>query len=119
MAMQIQTEVLREGESFYNWTQGKTQWPIHMTDEQVSPGLAQRLASYAIKRLDEAGFTSAIQGWVCTVITLDGNERPADRDYHVRFQNPKGGFLEVNRIFTRKGWPFLDHGISAGHESFS
>lgn len=116
MAMQIQTEVLREGQSFYNWTQGKTQWPIHMTEEQVTPGLALRLVRYALICLDDSGFKAAIEGWKCTVITLDGNERPADREYHVRFMNTKGGYVEVNRILTRKGWPFLDHGISAGHE---
>lgn len=116
MAMQINSEVLREGESFYNWTHNKTQRPLHMTDEKISHGLVHRLAAYSLKALDDAGFKPAVVGWACTVYTLDGNERPADREYTVRFQNPKGGYLEVNRIFTRNGWPFLDHGISAGHE---
>ena len=116
MAMQIQSEVFREGQPYFNWTQYKTQYPIHQTDEAISNGLAQRLARYAAGILEEAGFGAVVQGWACTVITLDGNERPADREYHVRFLNSKGGFMEVNRIHTRKGWPFLDFGISAGQD---
>lgn len=116
MAMQVTSEVFREGQPHFNWTQYRTNWPILRTDETISHGLMHRLAKYALKRLDEAGFKAAIEGWECNVYTLDGNDRPSDRVYQVRFMNSKGGFLEVDRIHTSKGWPFLDHGISAGHQ---
>lgn len=116
MAMQVQSEIFREGEPRFNWTQYRTQRDIHKTDELISHGLMQRLANYAVKRLDEAGFKPTIEGWECTVYTMDGNESPADRVYQVRFMNSKGGYLEVDRILTRRGWPFIDHGISAGHQ---
>lgn len=116
MAMQVNSEVYREGQPQFNWTQYRTQYPILKTDEAISPGLMHRLANYALNRLDEAGFKATVQGWECTVYTLDGNDKPSDRVYQVSFKNSKGGFLEVDRIHTRKGWPFLDHGISAGHQ---
>lgn len=116
MAMQIHTEVIREGKSHFNLTQYRTVRELIVTEEVISAGLAHRLATYALNTLDESGFLACVQGWKCIVSTLDGNDRPADREYHVRFQNDKGGYLEVYRIFTRKGWPFLDHGINAGRE---
>lgn len=115
MAMQVSSEVFREGQSYFNWTRNRTERPIHQTSETISQGLMHRLASYALNRLDEAGFKATVEGWDCNVYTLDGNDRPADRVYQVCFMNSKGGYLEVDRIHTRSGWPFLDHGISAGH----
>jgi hypothetical protein len=116
MAMQVSSEVFREGKSHYNGTQNRTERSWNLTHEEISAGLAQRLARYALNRLDDAGFKSAVEGWECIVTTFDGSDKPADREYHVRWKNPKGGFLDVDRIFTRNGWPFLDHGISAGQE---
>jgi len=87
---------------------------LHEVSEEISAGLAQRLARYAQTRLEDAGFVAL--GERIEVYTLDADEPPANRAYTVRFQHEKGGYLEVSGILTRRGWPSLDHGFAIGEE---
>jgi hypothetical protein len=88
---------------------------LHAVDE-VSQGLAHRLAVFATRRMAEAGFTALTAVSKLEVYTTDGDEPPAHRHYCVRWQNEKGGYIEVVGILTRSGWPSLDHGFAIGQE---
>lgn len=90
--------------------------PLIDTGEKIPQGLAKRLHRYALERMDDAGFATAVTGWKVTVYTINGEERAAHRAYTVRFQNERGGLIEVCGIFTRNGWPTLDHGFDCNHE---
>ena len=85
---------------------------LRLTPEGITPGLASRIHRYAAQRLDDAGMLQAVTGWPVTVYTIDHEDRPADRRYCVRWENDKGGNIEVVGILTRRGWPNLDHGLS-------
>jgi hypothetical protein len=118
MSQAIQTEVYKAQPPRFNMAgQRLADW-LNLTSEQISAGLAQRLARYALNRLDDAGFKASVEGWQCLVMTDEAEESPANRSYYVRWKNPKGGFMEVTGILTKNGWPFIDHGISAGHERY-
>lgn len=95
---------------------GPRSQPLFETDEHISAGLAKRLHRFAVSRLDDFGFAQAAQGWDVEIYTLDGDDKPADRAYTVRFTNEKGGYLEVSGILTRSGWPSLDHGLHVGSD---
>lgn len=118
MSQAIQTEVYKVDPARFDMAGQRLADLLTLTSEQISPGLAQRLADYALKALDDAGFKAAVEGWTCIVSTSEAEETPANRSYYVRWKNAKGGFIEVIGILTRNGWPFIDHGISAGQEHF-
>jgi hypothetical protein len=112
----VATEVLKRGPAqFAGWGEFLG-YPLHEVDEVISQGLAQRLVAYAKNRLIEAGFDRLVEGWTLTVYTINGDDRPADRSYCVRWKSEKGGFIEVVGILTRSGWPTLDHGFEIGEE---
>lgn len=112
----IETSVLVREAAKFNMCGQFLGYPLRTVAEAISRGLASRLHHYAIQRLDDAGFKKAIEGWDAEVYTLDGDEKPADRSYCVRFKNAKGGYIEVVQILTRSGWPSLDHGLDIGCE---
>ena len=82
--------------------------------EKISAGLAQRLAKYAEKRMQESGFGPLLQGAEVEVYTLDGNDRKSDRCYTVKFSTRAGGYVEVSGIHVAHGWPTLDFGFEIG-----
>ncbi len=112
----VATEVYQRGESRFNMVGQKLPDHLHITDKVITQGLAFRLARYALQRLDVAGFAKAVEGWKLTVYTMDAELPSSDRYYSVRWQNESGGYIDVNGILTRRGWPSLDHGYSIGHE---
>lgn len=112
----MQTTVLTRGPANFNMCGQLLGYPLKTVADTISAGLAKRLHAYALKRLAEAGFQRAVEGWAVEVYTLDGNERPADRSYCVRFQNLEGGYIELVGILTNMGWPCFDHRFSIGHE---
>jgi hypothetical protein len=116
MPQVIQTEIYKADPARFDMAGNRLADFLKLTSEQISQGLAQRLARYALKSLDDAGFKEAVDGWTCVVHSDEAEDTPANRSYYVRWKNPKGGFMEVTGILTKNGWPFLDHGISAGHE---
>jgi hypothetical protein len=90
--------------------------PIRITDEVIAPGLAKRLANYALQRMNEAGFKVMVKEWTISVYTTDATDAPSNRCYCVRFQNAGNGYIELVGILTKNGWPTLDHGYAIGHE---
>ena len=112
----VATEVLKRGPAQFNGVGQFLGYPLHTVAEAISPGLAQRLVRYAQGRMNDAGFGALTADWQVTAYTIDGDETPGHRSYCVRWQNEKGGFIEVVRILTRAGWPCLDHGFEIGQE---
>ncbi|WP_116894801.1 hypothetical protein [Pseudomonas savastanoi] len=110
------TEVYQRGVSRFNMVGQKLPDHLHITDKVITQGLAFRLARYATQRLGDAGFAKAVEGWKLTVYTMDADLPASDRTYSVRWQNDAGGYIDVCGIFTKRGWPSLDHGYSIGHE---
>lgn len=106
--------VMIQGKARFNQVGQFLGYPLTTTQETISPGLAKRLHAYALQRLDDAGFKNIVEGWAVEVYTMDGDDRPANRSYCVKFKNAKGGAIEVIGILTRNGWPTLDHGYSIG-----
>ncbi len=72
--------------------------------------------AYTAKRAKECGLSDAIKGWEVEVYTMDGDSTPAERDYNVKWTNPDGTSIELCRIMTRNGWPFLDHQFSMAED---
>lgn len=89
--------------------------PVH--GETISAGLAHRLHQHAQQRMVRAGFRAFLEGAAVEVYTLDGECRPSDRTYTVRFRSAEGGgYVEVCGIHTSKGWPTLDFGFYVGED---
>ncbi len=112
----VATEVYQRGEPRFTMAGQKLPDQLHITDKVITHGLAFRLARYALQRLNDAGFAKAVEGWKLTVYTMDADLPSSDRTYAVRWQNEAGGFIDVCGIFTKSGWPTLDHGYFMGHE---
>lgn len=112
----IQTEVMVKGPARFDMVGQRLPSSLHTVDECISAGLAKRLVGYATRAMAEGGFEAATQAWAVSVYTVDGDEKPADRRYCVRWTNPKGGYIEVVGILTSHGWPSLDHGFDIGQE---
>lgn len=106
---ELRTRVMVRGEARFDMVGQKLPHSLHDTDEQITPGLAKRLAYYAVNELEDNGFD--ISGWSCEVYTMDGDDRPSQRFYTVEFTHPKGGMVGVQGILTSHGWPNLDHGL--------
>lgn len=114
--MHLSTTVMLRGPANFNQVGQFLGYPLKDLPEQISAGLAQRLAKYAETRLVDAGFAPIIAGSTIEVYTMDGDDKPADRAYVVKFKTQKGGFIEVVGILTRNGWPSLDHGFCIGED---
>lgn len=112
----LKTEVMVTGAAQFNMCGQVLGYPLTPVAEAISAGLASRILAYALDRLDDAGFKIVVQGWDAEVYTLDGDSKPADRSYTVRFKNPAKGYIEVIGILTSKGWPTLDHGLAIGQD---
>jgi len=115
-SVSIATEVMKRGPAQHDMCGRFLSYPLTTIDESISAGLAERLVAHAQRALTEAGFEALVEGWRVTVSTMDGDERPAKRFYNVRWQNEKGGYIEVTGILTRHGWPTLNHGFDIGQE---
>jgi len=109
--MAITTEVYMPGPARFDMCGQGLPTQMHLTDETISSGLAQRLMHYAERVLDAEGFLETVNGWVVTVGTDNADERPANRFYWVKWTNPKGASISVVGILTSRGWPNLDHGM--------
>lgn len=103
---QITTKVMRREKARFDMVGKFLGYPLSIMNEEITQGLAERLTKYALNHLD------AVNGWKVEVYTLDGDAKPSDRTYCVRFINPKGASIEVIGIFTKNGWPFLNHGLA-------
>lgn len=112
----IATEVLKRGPAQFDMVGKHLGYSLHKVDEVITHGLAHRLACYATRRMAESGFLPFIRGSKLEVYTTDGDERPTDRSYCVRWQSEQGGYIEVIGILTKHGWPCLDHGFAIGEE---
>lgn len=111
----IGTEILRRGTPRFNMVGQRLPDTLHNTGEVISPGLVARLHRYGRMRMTSAGF--AVDGWKCSIYTMDGDLRVGDRAYCVEFTNAKGGMVGVQGIlFGRGGHPCLDHGLSIGED---
>lgn len=108
----IATEVFQRGEARHDMVGRFLGYPLSVTEQQISAGLAARLVRYAERELDANGFLGAVQGWTVKVGTSDADRAPADRFYWVTWTNDKGGSISLTGILTSKGWPTLDHGLS-------
>ena len=100
---------MKRGDAHFNMCGQFLHYPLRTLDEEISPGLAARLVRYAEGRAQDAGFLDAVKGWELEVYTMDGDDRPSERAYGVKWSNPQGGSIELCQILTRNGWPFLDH----------
>lgn len=114
--MQITTRVMQTGPAQFSQVGQLLGYSLKDLAAEVSSGLAQRLVSFASKRFAEAGFGPAIAGAEVEVYTLDGEYRPSDRAYNVKFKQKQGGYVELCRILMTNGWPSLDHGFAIGDE---
>lgn len=114
--MTLTTNVLIRGAAKFNMAGQFLGYPLNTIGEKITDGLKRRLHHYAEQRLFESGFNLAVVDWDVEVYTLDGNDKPTDRSYCVRFKNAKGGFIEVIGILTKSGWPMLDHGFEIGSD---
>lgn len=112
--MQLSTTVMTRGPAQFNMAGQFLGYPLKNMAKVISPGLAQRLARYAVQRVTETGFEPLLKDADIEVYTADGDYPPSDRSYAVKFKTPKGGYLELVGIFTRRGWPSLDHGFAIG-----
>ena len=104
----MHTEVYRKLPARFDMCGRFLGYPLQLTDETISEGLAKRLLNYAVGRIRERGFEAAL-AWDVTITTSDYGTEPADRYYSVAFRNAKGGQISVVGILTIKGWPFVDH----------
>ena len=114
--MTIKTEVYQQGPSRFDMCGNLLPNNLSLTDETISPGLAKRLHNYGLTRLDDAGFLSLASSWQVEVYTINANDIPGDRSYCIKWINSDGGYIELVGIFTRSGWPCLDHGWDIGHD---
>lgn len=115
----LATEVMIPGPSRFDMTGQRLPTDLHTVAETISAGLAKRLHTYAERELIAQGFGPLAVGAKVTVYTIDGDEKPADRSYCVRWHTPKGGYVEMVGILTKAGWPSLDHGFAIGFEEVS
>ena len=112
--LHIETEVLLRGQARHDMVGRFLGYPLHITEQQISAGLAKRLVRYGEHVLDDNGFLDMVQGWAVKVGTNDADKTPANRFYWVTWTNEKGGTINVTGILTSKGWPTLDHGLTIG-----
>jgi hypothetical protein len=98
----IHQEVLTKGAPRYDMAGQSLSKEVIVTGESIKPGLVHRLAQYATKRMEEAGFPTTDR---INVFRLD--------DYYgVDFVNAKGGMIQVVGILIGAGGhPSLDHGF--------
>lgn len=89
----------------WNFLHQEKRYTLHPSGKSLSEGKAKRLLTYAIERMESAGFPC----FETVEIFTTGDEGY----YHVSFTNDKGGSISLQGILlNRGGWPFLDHGFS-------
>lgn len=113
----MKTEVYQKQPTRFDMCGQHLSVDLNLGPEEVSQGLAKRLFDYTARSLREDGFgfmaDLAIAGkWEASVYTIDGDLPSADRSYCVRITNPEGGYVEMIGIYTRKGWPTINHGYA-------
>jgi hypothetical protein len=110
--MPIKTEVLKCGPAQFDMCGKFSHWPLRTTNKRISAKLAERLLEYASERAENAGLLSLLQHWEVAVSTMDGDDKPEDRGYHVSWKSPEGTEITLCQILISKGKPFLDHRFS-------
>lgn len=115
--MHLQTEVLKHGPTQFDMVGQVVARPLYTVEETISKGLAERLHRYAERELIDQGFGALAKDAKVTVYTIDGEEKPADRSYCVRWHTPKGGYVELIGILTKAGWPTVNHGFAIDFEA--
>ena len=113
----IASEVLRTSASRFDMAGQKLPSFVDSTKKTISAGLVKRLHQYAERELVAHGFGALAQNAEVKVYTLDGDDKPSDRIYCVRWHRPEGGYVEMVGIHTNSGWPTLDFGFAIGFES--
>lgn len=113
----LTTEVMVPGPARFTMCGQSLPKFLNTVDECISKGLAERLHRYAERELIYQGFGPLAKDAKVSVYTTDGDERPADRSYCVRWHTPQGGYVEMVGILTKAGWPSLDHGFAIGFET--
>ena len=109
--MPITNTVYRQGETRFDMVGRSLGAPLHLTDQKISEGMLERLRKYANTRLTDLGLSKILVTWGCEVSTMDGDDTPSSRSYIVSWTSPEGAEIGVHGILTRKGYPFLDHGV--------
>lgn len=112
----LTTTVMKAGPTRFNMVGQRLDSHLHIIDEVISQGMAQRLYAYALKAFDAAGFLEMCRTWQVEVYTVDGHLKGPERSYCVQFKNEKGGYIELIGIETLKGWPTLDYGLAIGQD---
>ena len=107
--MEIKTVVYQRDKRRFDIAGQALPFNLKETDECIRPGLAQRLLTYAAKRMTNLGFANMLDCEVY-VETSDADLNPADRTYHVAWVTPEGTEFGIQGIQTNNGWPCLDHG---------
>ena len=111
----MKTEVFHKLPSRFDMCGQLLSKELKLGSEWVSQGLAKRLFDYAAKSFKEDGFGFMVDmvtagKWEASVYTIDGDRPSPERSYCVRLTSPEGGYVEMIGIYTRNGWPSLDHG---------
>ena len=95
----------------WNATLNKTNRWLTESGDEISSGLAKRLAHYARRRLTDIGWGAAIENCEVHVeASSTYGDRPEDQNYCVKFLNAAGGSMGIQGIGILKGWPTIDHG---------
>jgi len=110
---EVDVHLLATGPAELTFDNKVTKHVFTAQDATVSDVVVERLVDYAHKRLCDLGFMSVSipASWKVSVETLDGDKKPSQRSFNVYFTNHAGGTVGVTQIYTRSGWPFLDHGL--------
>lgn len=100
-----------------NWLHGTTQRFLIDDGDRITEGMAKRVANYARKRLEAAGFGSILdRGTLHVSGQCSYSDAQKDLTYQVEFHMPEGGIIGVQGILTDKGWPCIDHGFFCTEE---
>jgi hypothetical protein len=102
--------IMKRGPANYD-AGGKLYYPLREIEGEIASGLVQRLLKYGKERLVNAGL-EMVNNWAVEISTMDGNEIPSYRKYSVTWKNAQGTEISIDGIMTKKGHPFLDHGLN-------
>jgi hypothetical protein len=112
--MEIETEVLLKGEARFDMVGTFLGYHLQGTEGKISARLSERLAKYALTRLDAWGLVPLKVSKIL-VGTTDADDKVADRYYYVYITNHKGAQLQVVGIMlTAHQQVHFDHGIEIG-----
>ena len=117
--MNIETSVYQKSKPRFNMTGQYLGTFLSKTPEEIAPYRIRNILRYASKRIQDAGFGAVVCNWAVSVSTSDVDCRVDDRIYSVRWQNCKGGYIELVGIHVNKARPILDYGFAIGQEDIN